>query len=263
MVIGYQGILGSFSSIAAKNIFPTAEFKNYLSFKDVIDNVLNATLDYGVLPIENSYTGEVGMVLDELFHADVYINQEYELPIIQNLVGIKEAKRSDIKMVYSHEQALMQCSKFLAKNNYELVSFANTALASKFIQEQNDVTKAAIASKMTADLYGLRVIEANINDDSTNTTRFIVISKSLMPNKEHFSFMFTVIDESGALAKVLNEISKASINLLSIKSRPVHDLAWKYYFYCEAEGDLADLRIQSLISILKAKCEIFKIIGSY
>ena len=142
MRIGYQGTLGSFSWTAAKKLYPNDELINFLTFKDVTDNVLNGNLDFGIIPVENSYTGEVGMVLDELFHSNVYITQMYNLPIIQNLIGLKEAKISDIKHVYSHEQALMQCSNILKELGVELISFSNTALASQYIKEQNDITKA-------------------------------------------------------------------------------------------------------------------------
>lgn len=156
MKVGYQGTIGAFSQIAAENIFPDAKLNNYLTFKDVIDNVLNDNLDYGILPIENSYTGEVSMVLDELFNSNVYIIDIYNLPIIQNLIGLKTAQLKEIKHVYSREQALMQCSDFLKENNIEMISFANTALASEYVKKLNDPTKAAIASSLTAKIYGLK-----------------------------------------------------------------------------------------------------------
>lgn len=263
MKIGYQGILGSFSSIAAKNLYPNDELINFLTFKDVIDNVLNGNLDFGIIPVENSYTGEVGMVLDELFHSNVYIIRMYDLPIIQNLIGLKEANISDIKQVYSHEQALMQCSDTLKELDVELISFANTALASEYIKKQNDTTKASIASKLTAEIYGLKVLKEEINNNKTNTTRFGIISKEITDVKEHFAFMFTTLDTSGALANVLTEISKHNVNLTSIRSRSTHESAWKYYFYCEARGSLESLNVQEMIACLKGMCETFKIIGSY
>ena len=157
MKIGYQGALGAFSWVAAKKLFPNDELINHLTFKDVMDKVCNGELDYGIIPVENSYTGEVGMVLDELFHSDVFIIDMYDLPIIQNLIGLKDAKVEDIKQVYSHEQALMQCSDVLRELNVELISFANTALASEYIQKQNDLSKASVASSLTAEIYGLKI----------------------------------------------------------------------------------------------------------
>lgn len=263
MKIGYQGTLGSFSSIAADNLFPNEQLFNYLTFKDVIENVLNENLDFGIIPVENSYTGEVGMVLDELFHSKVYITKMYDLPIIQNLIGLKEATLSDIKKVYSHEQALMQCSEVLKELNVELISFANTALASEYIKEQNDIKKAAIASKLTADIYGLKVLKEEINNIKSNTTRFAVVSKEIIEIKDHFAFIFTTLDNSGALANVLTEISRHNINLTSIKSRSTHESAWKYYFYCEAEGCLDSIHVMEMIKVLSSMCETFKIIGSY
>ena len=114
-----------------------------------------------------------------------------------------------------------------------MISFSNTALASKFIAETNDPKKGAIASSVTAELYGLKILKENINNNKQNTTRFVVISKEIKEIKEHFSFMFTVKDGSGALANVLNEISKLGINLTAISSHSTHEV-WKYYFYCEA-----------------------------
>lgn len=262
MKIGYQGTLGSFSQIASKNLFDGNELVNFLTFKDVIDNVLNGNLEYGVLPIENSYTGEVGMVLDELFNSNVYITDMYNLPIIQNLVGIKTAQLEDIKQVYSHEQALMQCSQFLKELNVEMISFANTALASEYVKKLNDSTKAAIASSLTAELYDLKILKEEINNNKTNTTRFAIISKKIVEVKDHFAFVFTVKDGSGALANVLNEISKLNVNLTAISSHSTHE-AWKYYFYCEADGRLDSQNIKELIKVLNEKCQTFKIIGSY
>lgn len=262
MRIGYQGTLGSFSQIASKQLFPNAELTNYLSFNDVIKSVESGEISFGVLPIENSYTGEVSMVLDELFNSSVFIIKMYNLPIIQNLVGIKGARLEQIKQVYSHEQALMQCSNFLKEINAEMISFANTALASKYVKDLNDPTKAAIASSLTAELYDLSILKEEINNNKLNTTRFAVLSKNIIDIKEHFAFMFTVKDGSGALAKILNEISRLGINLNAISSHSTHE-AWKYYFYCEAEGRLDSENVRILKEILSMKCETFKIIGSY
>lgn len=263
MRIGYQGTLGSFSWTAAKKLYPNDELINFLTFKDVTDNVLNGNLDFGIIPVENSYTGEVGMVLDELFHSNVYITQMYNLPIIQNLIGLKEAKISDIKHVYSHEQALMQCSNILKELGVELISFSNTALASQYIKEQNDITKASVASKLTADIFGLKILKEEINNNKANTTKFAVISKEIKEVKNHFAFIFTTLDTSGALANVLTEISKHNVNLTSIKSRATHAVAWKYFFYCEAEGSLENSNVKEMINVLCRMCETFKIIGSY
>ena len=262
MKIGYQGTLGSFSQIASKELFPNEELLNHLTFNDVISNVLNGNIDYGVLPVENSYTGEVSMVLDELYHNNVYVVKMYNLPIIQNLVGLNEARLEDIEQVYSHEQALMQCSNFLKDMNVEMISYSNTAMASKHIKELNDPTKAAIASSLTAELYGLKILKAEINNNKLNTTRFAVISRELKEFNNHFAFIFTVKDGSGALANILNEISKLGINLTAISSHSIHE-AWKYYFYCEAEGRLDSEDVVKLQQILKDKCQTFKIVGSY
>ena len=262
MKIGYQGTLGSFSQIASKKIFGDCQYQSYLTFKEVINAVLNDEIDYGVLPLENSYTGKIALVLDELFLSNVYISGIYNLPIRQNLIGLKESKLEDIKQVYSHEQALMQCSEFLKENKYEVVSFANTALASRYIKEQNDIKKAAVASDLTAELYDLKILKEEINNNKKNTTRFAIVSKKMEEVKENFAFIFTVKDESGALVTILNEISRLGVNLTAISSHSTHE-DWEYYFFCEAEGKLDSSNIIALAKVLEGKCKTFKIIGSY
>lgn len=228
---GYQGVLGAFSHIAAQRLFPHGELKDYPAFEGAVKGVLNHEIAKAVLPFENSYTGEVGEILDLLFRYDVVIQSIYDLKINQNLLGLKGAALCDIKQVYSKDQAINQCRDFLKNFNYELIPYANTALAAKFVSESQDKSKAAIASIETAELYGLEVLAENINTSKDNTTRFVVVGNELPEDGNHLSIVFTVHHESGQLAKIMQIVAKYGFNMENIKSRSLKDASWQYYFY--------------------------------
>ncbi|MEG0456557.1 MAG: prephenate dehydratase domain-containing protein [Oscillospiraceae bacterium] len=263
--IGFQGTAGAFSQIALKNIFNEDEYiqQAYASFEDVFLAVENGSINKGVIPIENSNTGDVGEVFDLLLKYNLHIIKTYDLPVFQNLLGIKGASISSVKTVYSHSQALAQAKDFISNHNFNQVSFANTALAAKHVSESGDKTKAAIASKETAQIFNLDILAENINTNLANTTRFIVISKKLNSAGEKFSMMFTLNHKSGALADVITQIATLGFNLASIKSRPLKNKPWQYYFYAEAEGNLNDENAKALINLLNEKVLSFKILGVY
>lgn len=263
-LIGYQGAEGAFAHIATTHLFKEHRLKSFESFETIFVAVQNGDIAYGVLPFENSYTGEVGEVLDLLFQYDCKINQIYDLKINQNLLVLPNTKLDDIKQVYSHHQALTQCKHFFeTRPSYELVPYANTALAAQYVSQTEDKSKAAVASKETAKLYGLEVLVENINTSSENTTRFIVISKKLQNEGNCFNMMFTVDHNAGQLANIIQIISKHGFNMESIKSKSIHNLPWQYYFYAELQGNVNDEKSQALINELTQKCKTFKIIGSY
>lgn len=262
-VVGYGGALGAFSHIAAMKIFEQSELRNYATFEEVFQAVINGDVTYGVIPFENSYTGEVGDMLDLLLQYDVSIVGMYDLKINQNLLGLPNAQLKDIKQVYSHPQGLAQCSLFLQGRGYELVPYGNTALAAKYVAEQQDVSKAAIASIETADLYGLKVLAKNINTSTQNTTRFIVIANTAQEDGNRFSLLFTVKHETGALMQVMEMMARHGMNLESIKSRSLHDQPWAYYFYSEVVGHINSKEAKLLLEDMKKVCAMVKIIGVY
>lgn len=262
-VIAYAGTKGAFSHIAAMQLFPNGNHTKYPTFEDVVEAVENGTAAYGVLPFENSYTGEVGENMDMLMEHEIYIDKMYDLKISQNLLGIKGAKLADIKQVYSKDQAISQSKKFLEGRNMELIPYPNTALAAEYIAQQKDPKKAAIASKETADIYGLDILAEDINTSSENTTRFIVISKTLKTEGNRVSIVFTVHHEAGALAKVMSIISDRGFNMESIHSRSIKDQPFAYYFYVEIVGNPASESMQELLQEMKNACESMKIVGAY
>lgn len=260
---GYQGVLGAFSHIATQRLFPHGKMKNYAAFEGAVKGVLNHEIAKAVLPFENSYTGEVGEILDLLFKYDVVIQSIYDLKINQNLLGLKGATLCDIKQVYSKDQAINQCQDFLKNFDYELIPYANTALAAKFVSESQDKSKAAIASIETAELYGLEVLAENINTSKDNTTRFVVVGNELPEDGNHLSIVFTVHHESGQLAKIMQIVAKYGFNMENIKSRSLKDASWQYYFYMEIEGHYRDEKMQSMLEECRNSSSNFKVIGVY
>lgn len=262
--VGYQGVEGAYSNIVSKKIFGNNNLMPYLFFEEVFQAVENKEISYGVLPFENSYTGEVGEVFDLLYQYDCKIIKMYDLKITHNLLGIAGSKFEEIEQIYSHQQALSQCHDFLkGYSNLELIPFGNTALAAKYISEERNQKKACIASKQTAELYQLDILATNINTSKENTTRFVVISKREETIGNHCSMMFTVENQVGSLGKMIQWITKYGFNMESIKSKPRRDLPWQYYFYVEIEGKLDTEQGKALLKELEYEAATFKILGSY
>lgn len=270
MRVAYSGIAGAFAHIAAKRMFPEAEYIACASFQEAYEGVERGLYDCAVLPLENSYAGEVGEVMDLTFNGGLYINQVIDVPVEHNLIGVKGASVDSIKTVVSHPQALAQCGEYLREKGYETRAYANTALAAEYVKNAGDVTIGAIASSETASIFGLEMIDCQINDAQNNTTRFAsfsrVASKPSNLSKrdgENFILVFTVQNESGALASALNIIGAHNFNLRSLRSRPMKNLQWNYYFYVEAEGNVHTQNGKDLLQELSAICAKLKMVGSY
>lgn len=261
--VAYAGTLGAFSHIAAMKVFPNAHHNHYPNFDEVVEAVENGDAGFGVLPFENSYTGEVGEIMDMLLDHQIYIDQMYDLKISQNLLGIKGAKLADITSIYSKDQAISQSRKFLQGRSVEAIPYPNTALAAKYVAECNDPTKAAIASKETADIYGLDILASDINTSSENTTRFIAVSNTLKEHGSHVAILFTLPHEAGALVKVMSLISEKGLNMESIHSRSLKDKPFAYYFYVEIVENIKHERVQELLAGMQTICESVRIVGSF
>ena len=267
MKVAYSGVEGAFAHIAATRIFPRATTLSYPGFESAYKSVEDGECDCAVLPIENSYAGEVGSVMDLIFNGSLYINGAYDLKISQNLLGIKGSTISDIKTVISHPQALAQCEPYIKKHGLSAVNSTNTAEAARLGADMNDRTTAAIASYETAALYGLTLLDHDINESSGNTTRFAVLSRtameSLKSDKGTFVILFTVNDEAGALVKAISVIGKYGFNMKVLRSRPVNTRQWQYYFYVEAEGDETTKDGRAMLKELAKQCDELKIAGHY
>lgn len=268
--VAYSGVKGAFGYIAAKQMFPQAKLIACPNFEDAYKMTENGNCDCTVLPLENSYAGEVGTVMDLMFSGSLYVNQIIDMDIIHNLIACEDVNINDIKTVVSHSQALEQCENYLKKHNLKTVPYSNTALAAKYVKEANDPTIATIASSETADIYGLKIIDKEINSVKNNTTRFAAFSRAQnrlsftsTSKNEHFILLFTVKNEAGALAQTLNIIGAHGFNMRNLRSRPMKQLLWNYFFYIEAEGNINTQNGKEMLQELSAICANLKLVGTY
>ena len=265
--IAYSGIEGSFASIAAGKISPKAKRVAFGSFKEAYRAVEEGECKLAVLPIENSYAGEVSQVTDLMFYGDLVIDGIYELPVVHCLLGCEGSTESSVKKVISHPQALEQCRGYIESNGFKSTVCENTAIAAKKVAEKGDTKVAAIASIETADLYGLKVLRQGINESNVNTTRFAVFKKkddkASFCKGDHSILMFTTQDVAGALAKVLSILGVFGYNMKVIRSRPLRDVNWHYYFYTEIEGVFDCEDGQTALKALKKACASYKVVGEF
>lgn len=270
MKVAYCGVEGAFAHIAAKNMFPTAELVSYSNFADAYSAVDKGEQDCVVLPLENSYAGEVGPVMDLIFSGNLHINKVFDIPITHNLIANEDASLETIRKVISHPQALEQCEEYIKKHNLKTESFANTALAAKYVKELNDNTVAAIASEETANIFSMKILDSKINTSRNNTTRFAAFSRvenKIPANKkegdERFILVFTVKNEAGSLVEPLNIIGKYGFNMRTLRSRPMKSLSWKYFFYVEAEGNINTENGKEMLEKLSEICAKLRLVGAY
>lgn len=268
--VSYGGTEGSFGYSAAKKAFPNAKLFAAPSFEQAYKGVENGEYDCAVLPVENSYAGDVSTVTDLAFSGNLYVNAVIETPIEQHLLMKKGAKIDEISTVISHPQALSQCSEFLNKKGSKTEEFSNTALAAQYVAESDDTTLAAIASADCAERFGLEIAERAINSSKNNTTRFAVFSRTQnLPSPDetnenlHFILVFTAKNEAGSLAQALNVIGAHDFNLRTLVSRPMKTLLWNYYFYVEADGNIATENGRAMLQELSAVCSQLKLLGAY
>lgn len=263
--VAYSGVEGAFAHVAAGRVFPESNRVSYRDFKSAYDSVVVGECDVAILPIENSYAGEVGQTIDLIFSGGLFINGIYELEIHQNLLGIPEATVEDIRKVTSHPQALSQCHDYIALRGFDTEEANNTAVAAKFVLEMNDKSIAAIASAETAEIYGLKVLEANINKSGENTTRFAVLSKvkAGSPSLSNSVLMFTVKHEAGSLAKAISIIGKYGYNMTALRSRPLKKHSWQYYFYIEIDGTTETEEGKKMMEELGTICDRLKVAGTF
>ena len=260
----YQGVEGAFAHIALKALFPHAEAVSYSTWDEVFEAVASGEAAHGVVPFENSHAGDVSAVLDLCYnHPELWVVDVYDLPISQNLLVLPGTQLSQLRTVYSHQQAIAQSETFLKQFRLPATAMANTAMAAKFVAESKDPTKAAIASAETAALYGLEILVPNINTDGDNTTRFIVLSREKPTGGNRFSLLFTLDNKPGKLAEVIQVIGASGFNMESIKSRPMPHVPFEYYFYVELVGDAAAGETAALLRELDRTCRTVRLLGVY
>lgn len=262
----YQGLPASYQSQAARTMFPSAaEVAHVATFEDVFRAVAQGQAEAGVVPVENSSIGTINEVFDLLVKYDLYISHSHINFIRHCLAGCPSATLDTVKYAYSIEPALDQCQVYLASHGLERRKAANTAVAAQQVQEWNDPTCAAVCSEDAAKLYGLNILAAGINDDSTNQTRFIAISRNLSAQQadNRVSIVFTLPHRQGTLSSTLSMFSDHNINLTEIHSRPLSETPWNYRFHADVEGSLTTENMRSLIFQLSEELGSFRLLGSY
>lgn len=264
--VGFQGVKGAFSEEALYNYFGedvnTHAVKN---FEDICINLDKGLIDYGVLPIENSSTGAISDVYDLINEYDCYIIGETHVKVNHNLMGIKDCTLEDITEIYSHPQAFEQSKAFLNNYKFKLVPYYNTAKSAEYVMNKGNKHIAAIGSKKAAKLYNLDILAPNINSNNTNTTRFIILGKKLIVNKncDKISVVLSTPHKAGALYNVLKHFAKNDINMLKIESRPRGNTPWEYNFYIDFEGNIENSIIKKALEKMAIDCHHFKILGNY
>lgn len=265
--IVFQGTEGAYSQLALKEYFgENTDSYHVETWRDAMEAIRNGEADYAVLPIENSSAGIVSENYDLMVEYDNCIVGEQIIKIDHALLGLPEAELSDITDVYSHPQALMQCGSYLESHReWEKHSLKNTAMAAQKIKADGKKNKAAIASSLTADIYGLKILEESIQENKTNATRFIIVSgkRIFTRNAVKISVCFEIPHESGSLYHMLSHFIYNGINMNRIESRPVQGKNWEYRFFIDFDGNLNDASVQNALQGLKEETISLKILGNY
>lgn len=263
----YQGTEGAYSQLAMKAYFGE-EIENFHvdTWREAMMAIQNREADYAVLPIENSSAGIVGENFDLMLEYDNYIVAEQTIKIEHALLGLKDAELSDVKTVYSHPQALMQSIDFLNEHkDWEQVPVKNTAMAAEQVLRERRREQAAIASEVTADIFGLKILKNNINYSEDNSTRFIIVGGEKIRNRNagKVSICFEVSHESGSLYRMLSHFMFNNLNMVKIESRPIKDKSFEYRFFVDLEGNLSDGAVQNALKGLMEEALYLKVLGNY
>lgn len=263
----YQGVEGAYTHQALASYFgEETECFNVDTWRDAMEAIKSGKADYAVLPFENSSAGIVAENYDLLKEYGFYIVGEQKIKINHCVLGLPGVNFDDIKKIYSHPQALAQCSKFLEKHReWEIIPAKNTAMAAKKVEEDGDPTQAAIASSMTAELYGLDMLAEGVQNNSMNETRFIIVSgkNEYVSGAGKISICVQLKHESGALYHALSHFIYNGLNMTSIESRPIQGRNWEYQFFIDFDGNLKDAAVQNALRGLKEETLDFKIFGNY
>ena len=240
MKIAYQGIPGSYSESCAKQMYPECETISCKTFDECFEKAQQDNSIRSIIPESNKTTGNIGVEY-LIFKYRLNIYEEIFFPINHNLIGIKGSKLKDIANVYSHAQALSQASEFLKKSNLSGNVRADTAGSAKYISEAKDKSKAAIASKLSAEIYNLEILKENIQDDNDNYTRFLIMGKDIVQpeidkNKYITSFLFKLRDKPAALYSALSGFAINGVNMTKLQSFPEKNSFSSFFFLCDIDG---------------------------
>ena len=265
--IYFQGTFGAYSHLAALSIDSKAEILPCKTFDDCFNKASEEPDSRIIIPESNRITGNIGIEY-LIFKHRLNIYKEHFQKIEHNLLGQPGAKLKDIKEVYSHAQGLSQCSKFIKQNNLEEHIRADTAGSAEMISKTKDVKQSAIASSLSAKIYGLEVIKKNIENESGNLTRFLVMGKNIsqpeFKDKTYItSFLFKLKSKPAALYQSLGGFAINGVNLTKLQSYPEKNSFDSYFFLCDLDGHIEDPKVQKSLEELGLHCEDFHVLGVF
>ncbi|MBQ3048702.1 MAG: chorismate mutase [Oscillospiraceae bacterium] len=265
-MVACQGVEGAYSQLACQRIFPGANILYFNSFDAVFSAVEQGLCKFGILPIENSSAGSVNRVYDLMSKHDFYIFRSCRVKVDHCLLANKGVRIEDIREIYSHEQAISQCSEFLKTfKNVKIVPCENTAMAAKFVQESGRRDVAALSSLRCAELYGLECISESVQNNAGNFTRFICITKELniLPGADRSSLMLVLPNRRGALYRILSRFNALNINLLKLESRPLPNSDFEFMFYFDIETSIYSDEFLHVFDDIESAVAKMKYLGSY
>ena len=267
MKIAYQGIPGSYSESCAKQMYPECETISCKTFDECFEKAQQDNSIRSIIPESNKTTGNIGVEY-LIFKYRLNIYAEHFFPIKHNLLGIKGSNLDSIKDVYSHAQALSQSSNFIKKNNLIENVRADTAGSAKYISDTNDKTKAAIASKLSAEIYNLEILKEDIQDEKNNVTRFLLMGKEIYQPElkdENYitSFLFKLKSKPAALYSALSGFAINGVNMTKLQSFPEKNSFSSFFFLCDIEGHIDDQKIKNSLEELGLHCEDMHVLGVF
>lgn len=263
--IGLGGAKGSYADQVGNIIFPKGEMKYFKQFDQILDAIDKKECDFGILPLENSSFGSVKEVYNLMLERNFYIVGSYKLDINHYLLGNLDANLSDIKKVYSHPQALGQCGKYIKRHGFIPKEYYNTALSAKFIKDKKDKSLGAIGSKFAGEIYDLKILDENIQNQSNNYTRFIIVAKDLKIYKDadKISVRLKALDKPGSLINIVKKFKILGVNMTKLESSPIPGSDFEFVFYFDFQGSVNEKRIKILLDFLKEKARDFVFMGAY
>ena len=267
MKIAYQGIPGSYSESCAKQMYPESETISCKTFDECFEKAKQDNSIRSMIPESNKITGNIGVEY-LIFKYRLNIYAEHFFPIKHNLLGIKGSNLDSIKDVYSHAQALSQSSNFIKKNNLIENVRADTAGSAKYVSDTNDKTKAAIASKLSAEIYKLEILKEDIQDEKNNVTRFLLMGKEIYQPElkdENYitSFLFKLKSKPAALYSALSGFAINGVNMTKLQSFPEKNSFSSFFFLCDIEGHIDDQKIKNSLEELGLHCEDMHVLGVF
>lgn len=265
-VVACQGVEGAYSQLACERLFRLPNVLYFSSFEAVFSAIEKGLCRYGVVPLENSTAGSVNAVYDLMMHHNFRIVRSVRLKVDHNLLAPKGVRLSEIREIYSHEQAINQCSTFLQSlPGVRVIPCENTAVAAKMAATSGRRDIAALSSRSCMKLYGLECLAESVQNQDNNYTRFICISRDLeiYPGADRTSIMAVLPHEPGSLYKLLSRFYALGINLNKLESRPMPDRNFEFRFYFDLETSVYSPRFLQLMGELSATCEEFSYLGSY